>query len=205
MTISSKLPPPLKKESGKPLPKPGSFSKLLEKKQNKLLEKEDKKSLENPIWAPNQLLIENVKQPGLSDILSAKLSELEPKMATSATKLPLAIEELWEKLASTTILINHSQDQETTFILDKDSSFFPGMRITIKEFSTAPKIFNIELAPNSSAALSLIASHTQQLLGRFKELSLDPSIKFSVHNIITGLQPHETTDHQEQAADEDDQ
>lgn len=202
MTISSKLPPPLKKESGKQPPKPGSFSKLLEKKQNKLLEKEDKKSQENPIWAPNQMLFPEIKQPGLSDILSAKLSELEPTTNTSTTTmLPVEIEELWEKLASATLLINHSQDKETTFTLEtNNTSFFSGMRVTIKEFQTAPKIFNIELAPNSSSALSLIASHAQQLLDRFNRASFD----FSIHRIDTELQPYEATDHQKQEADEDD-
>ncbi|MGL5263746.1 MAG: hypothetical protein ACRDAI_04105 [Candidatus Rhabdochlamydia sp.] len=203
MTISSKLPPPLKKEGGKQPPKPGSFSKLLEKKQNKLLEKEDKKSPENPIWAPNQMLTPEIKQPGLSDILSTKLSELEPTMATSTTELPIEIEELWEKLASATLLTYNSQDQETTFILKINAPSFSGMRVTIKEFSTAPKIFNIELAPNSSSALSLIASHVQQLLDRFK--CNREEFGFSVHQITAELQPHETTNYQEQAADEDDQ
>lgn len=198
MTISSKLPPPLKKESGKQPPKIDSFSKLLEKKQQKILKKEDVKSQENPIWAPNLTLSLEVKKPDLSNILSTKLSEIALK-ADIPTTLPLEVEELWQKLASTTILMNHEKDRETTFILETNTSLFSGMRVTIKEFQTAPKIFNIELAPTSSSALSLIAAHAQQLLDRFNHASFD----FSIHRIDTELQPHETNDDQKQEADED--
>ncbi|VHO04179.1 hypothetical protein [Candidatus Rhabdochlamydia sp. T3358] len=201
MTISSKLPSSLKKqESGKQVPKIDSFSKLLGEKQKKLLKNEDKSLPENPIWAPN-LMLSPEKKPDLSSILSTKISETELETsAPVASHFPIEIEEVWEKLASTCILMNHSQDKETTFILDTNTALFSGMRITIKEYSTAPKIFNIELAPTSSAALSLIASHVPQLLNRFHQSSFD----FSVHQIITELKSHDATDHQKQD-DEDSQ
>jgi len=196
MTISSKLPAPLKKqESGKRVLKTDSFSKLLGEKQKKL-KNEDKNLPENPIWAPN-LILSPEKSPDLSSILSTKISEVELSAHVPVTShFPLEIEELWQKLASASILMNRSQDKETTFILDTNSSVFSGMRITIKEYSTAPKIFNIELAlePTSSSALSLIASHAQQLLDRFHQNSFD----FSVHQIIAELQSHETIEHQKQ-------
>lgn len=199
MTILSKLPDSLKKqESGKQIPK-DSFSKLLGKKQRKLLKNEDKNLPENPIWAPN-LILSPEKKPDLSTILSIKISEIESSANTPITShFPIEIEELWEKLGSACILMNLSQDKETTFILDTNT-LFSGMRITIKEYSTAPKIFNIELAPTSSAALSLIASHVPQLLNRFRQESFD----FSVNDIIPELQSYETTAHQKQD-DEDSQ
>ena len=189
MTVSSKLPPtPLKEQkSGKPVHKTDSFSKLLGQKQKKLLKSEDGNP-ENPIWAPD-----------LSTILSTKISEVE--LSSNSPVTPhFPIEELWEKLASASILMNYSQDKETTFILDTNTSLFSGMRITIKEYSTAPKIFNIELAPTSSTALSLVASHVPQLLNRFRQ----ESFGFSVNDIILELRSYETTDHQKQD-DEDNQ
>ena len=198
MTISSKLPDSLKKqESGKQTPK-DSFSKLLGEKQKKLLKNEDKNLPENPIWAPN-LILSPEKSPVLSTILSTKISETELNANPVTSHFPIEIEELWEKLGSACILMNPLQDKETTFILDTNT-LFSGMRITIKEYSTAPKIFNIELAPTSSTALSLIASHVPQLLNRFRQESFD----FSVNDIIPELQSYETTAHQKQD-DEDSQ
>ncbi|MDQ5956516.1 MAG: hypothetical protein ACH349_01700 [Candidatus Rhabdochlamydia sp.] len=199
MTVSSKLPPtPLKEQkSGKPVHKTDSFSKLLGQKQKKLLKSEDGNP-ENPIWAPNLILLSE-KKPDLSTILSTKISEVE--LSSNSPVTPhFPIEELWEKLASASILMNYSQDKETTFILDTNTSLFSGMRITIKEYSTAPKIFNIELAPTSSTALSLVASHVPQLLNRFRQ----ESFGFSVNDIILELRSYETTDHQKQD-DEDNQ
>jgi len=199
MTISSKLPDSLKKqENDKQTPK-DSFSKLLGEKQKKLLKDEDKNLPENPIWAPNLVLYPE-KNSDLSTILSTKISETELNANTPVTShFPIEIEELWEKLGSACILMNPSQDKESTFILDT-STLFSGMRITIKEYSTAPKIFNIELAPTSSAALSLIASHVPQLLNRFRQ----ESFGFSVNDIIPELQSYETAAHQKQD-DEDSQ
>lgn len=199
MTISSKLPDCLKKqENDKQTPK-DSFSKLLGEKQKKLLKDEDKNLPENPIWAPNLILYPE-KNSDLSTILSTKISETELNANTPVTShFPIEIEELWEKLGSACILMNPSQDKESTFILDT-STLFSGMRITIKEYSTAPKIFNIELAPTSSAALSLIASHVPQLLNRFRQ----ESFGFSVNDIIPELQSYETAAHQKQD-DEDSQ
>lgn len=199
MTISSKLPNSLKKqESGKQTPK-DSFSKLLGKKQKKLLKNEDKNLPENPIWAPN-LILSPEKKPALSTILSTKISNTELSTTVPETShFPIGIEELWQKLGSTCILMNYSQDKETTFVLDTNT-LFSGMRITIKEYSTAPKIFNIELAPTSSTALSLIASHVPQLLNRFRQ----ESFGFSVNDIILELQSYEATAHQKQD-DEDSQ
>ncbi|QZA58370.1 hypothetical protein [Candidatus Rhabdochlamydia porcellionis] len=193
MTISSKLPDSLKKqESSKQTPK-NSFSKLLDKKQKKLLKNEDKNLPENPIWAPN-LILSPEKNPDLSTILSQKISETELSANTPVTShFPIEIEELWEKLGSACILMNPLQDKEITFILDTNT-LFSGMRITIKEYSTAPKIFNIELAPTSNAALSLISSHVPQLLNRFRQ----ESFGFSVNDIIPELQSYATTAHQKQ-------
>ncbi|PWU13342.1 MAG: hypothetical protein C5B45_06240 [Chlamydiae bacterium] len=204
MTISSKLPStPLKEQkSGKPVPKTDSFSKLLGEKQKKLFKSEDEnpENPKRPIWAPNPILPLE-KNPDLSTILSTKISEVALSTNTPVTfHFPIEIEELWGKLASASILMNHSQDKETTFILDTNTPLFSGMRITIKEYSTAPKVFNIELVPTSSTALSLIASHVPQLLNRFRQ----ESFGFSVNDIIAELQSYKATDHQKQD-DEDSQ
>lgn len=206
MSISSKFPSPVDQESSKKKisSKPSRpFSKLLSDKQKKLLDENKDKKEENPIWIPPSSLHPEPNNSHLSHILSAKLSAITNEITmTSATptSFPVEIEELWQKLASSSILLNNSQDQETTFILETDS-LFSGMRITIKEFETAPKIFNIELAPSSSAALSLVAAHVQQLCDQFR--CNQARFGFSVHRINVELQPHEAADHQKQETDED--
>jgi hypothetical protein len=98
--------------------------------------------------------------------------------------------------------MNNSQDQETTFVLETDS-LFSGTSVTIKEFQTAPKVFNIELTTTSSTALSLIESHLQQLQGLFKYH--EKSFGFSVHRINSGLQTYETDVCQKEKDEEDSQ
>lgn len=205
MSISSKLPSPLQQvNKKKPLEPSRPFSKLLSDKQKNLLKDKEQAKEKNPVWAPNLPIHSAAENPNLTHILSNKLSEItEIKMNTPVTQtLPLEIEELWQKLASTTVFMN-SQDQKTTTFFLETNSVFSGMRITIQEFKTAPKIFNIELATISSEALSLIASHVQQLCGSFTYH--EGAFGFSVHRIDTELLPYETHNRQKEEADEDSQ
>lgn len=204
MSISSKLPPSLQQVSKKkPLEPPRPFSKLLSDKQKNLLKDKEKVKEENPIWTPNPTHSE-VENPNLAHILSNKLSELaEVKMNIPVTQtLPLEVEELWQRLASTTVFMSSQDQKTTTFFLETDS-VFSGMRVTIQEFKTAPRIFNIELATSSSAALSLIASHVQQLCSSFKYH--EGAFGFSVHRIDAEMLTYEAYDRQKEEADEDSQ
>ncbi|HEY2810744.1 MAG TPA: hypothetical protein VGJ00_05095 [Rhabdochlamydiaceae bacterium] len=109
-------------------------------------------------------------------------------VASTAALSPLSVEveALFEKMAATMLVMTSSGEQETTLFLDGSqfsSSPFFGTRITIKEFSTAPKVFNVEIALQQ-AALHLLAAHTGSLLAAFES----NRFAFSVHRLTTELQ-----------------
>lgn len=105
---------------------------------------------------------------------------------------PIEIEALFEKMASTMIVMTSTQESETTLYLDSpkfSSSAFFGTRITIKEFSTAPKVFNIEIAAHQTA-LNLLTTHKDALLAAFESHKLP----FAVHRLDTELHGIEEQD-----------
>jgi hypothetical protein len=93
------------------------------------------------------------------------------------------IELLFEKMASGMILMNSSHETETTLILEGPqfaSSSLLGTQIVIREFSTAPKIFNIEILSGVHAA-AIIELHKPKLLSSFEK----GNFNFSVHRLET--------------------
>lgn len=92
------------------------------------------------------------------------------------------IQALFEKMASAMIVQNASGEAQTTLFLDNPNSIFNGTQITITEFSTAPKIFNIEIASNP-LALSKIQEHQAAMLAVFQE----GRFNFGVHRIDTHI------------------
>ena len=69
---------------------------------------------------------------------------------------------LYDKLLSAIIGTHTEGVQETTFFLDGDAfNTFQGARITITEYSTAPKVFNIEFSSHSKA-VALFESHAAE-------------------------------------------
>jgi hypothetical protein len=76
----------------------------------------------------------------------------------SASCVSVEIEALFEEMITVMTSLHENGIQETTFYLDANSSIFSGMQITIKEFSTAPKIFNVELIGSPEAAQLLQAN-----------------------------------------------
>lgn len=112
------------------------------------------------------------------------------------------IEALFERMASSMIMMCSSEETETTLFLDNPSSVFFGSKITIREFSTAPKAFNIEIAALSAAAIASLEAGKQDLLAAFQ----NGKFNFSVHRIDTHVQSEDRpvlhrkddSDHQDQ-------
>jgi hypothetical protein len=128
------------------------------------------------------------------------LSLASPVAGVSA--LTTEMEVLFEKMASTMLVMTSSGEQETTLFLDGaqfSSSPFFGTRITIKEFSTAPKIFNVEIA-SQQAALHVLAAHTGSLMAAFES----NKFSFSVHRLTTQLQEDSPLLSRQRTQDEDD-
>ena len=116
---------------------------------------------------------------------SAAIPTASVMAAASVQSTSLEIEALFEKMAATMLVMTSTDERETTLFLDSpkfSSSTLFGTRITIKEFSTAPKVFNIEIASHH-AALQLLSSHKDALMAAFENHKLP----FSVHRLDTEL------------------
>lgn len=93
------------------------------------------------------------------------------------------LEILFEKMASQMIVMHAEGETETTLVLDNPSSMFYGTKITIREFSTAPKIFNIEIA-GSLRGTTAIEAGKNDLMSAFQ----NGHFNFSVHRLDTHIQ-----------------
>lgn len=88
----------------------------------------------------------------------------------------------FEQLCSKMIIQASSHSTETTLVIDNPHSLFFGTEITIKEFSTAPKVFNIEVLSHPTA-IQTIESHSEHLLCLFRQ----EHFPFSVHRFDTHI------------------
>ncbi len=95
---------------------------------------------------------------------------------------------LFEKMTN---LLTHMDDKgikTTTIVLDGEvfsSSAFAGSQLTITEYSTAPKVFNISLAATPEA-LAFFAPHAQQLQTALKEGKWDFTIERFETELLDG-------------------
>ena len=111
---------------------------------------------------------------------------VSPSSAIGTMGLSVDIEALFEKLASCMLVMHSTHEVETTLFLDNPSSVFFGARITIREFSTAPKVFNVEIAAMPQA-ISVIDASKSDLLAAFQH----GKFNFSIHRLDTEIQSHQ--------------
>lgn len=93
--------------------------------------------------------------------------------------------QLYHKLADKLLHIHRQGIAETTLFLDSDafaSSVFEGAKITITEYSTAPKVFNIEFSADSRA-LAVFEAHAGELISAFQ----NGNFGFEINRIDTSL------------------
>ena len=94
--------------------------------------------------------------------------------------------DIFERTVGAMIYMDAGGVRETTIIINKTEekpSVFNGARITIREYSTAPKEFNVELA-GSPKAVDLFQSNMPDLKTAFDSVPA----KFKVKNIQTSYQ-----------------
>ncbi len=162
------------------LPDADMFRELMHDKE----EDDDPEALSPPSFIAPPLRFEEKKD--LDGLICSTapivLRGVEPLFSTAVVKaLPPEIEVLFEKMASAMIVMCSPGETETTIYLDN------GTRVTIREFSTAPKAFNVEIASHHTHALATIDAHKQELLSAFHE----GNFNFSIHRFETQLQPSE--------------
>lgn len=138
-----------------------------------LVEEDEEKIDGTPSIAP-ALALQSLSSGTLSQALGVIAA---PRVLSSE------LQALFEKMASTMLVMTSSRENETTLFLDKAGSVFFGTRITIREFSTAPKAFNVEIASHVSA-MALIESGKQDLLAAFQ----NGKFNFSIHRLDTQIE-----------------
>ncbi len=123
---------------------------------------------------------------------------------TQPAILAADIEALFEKMASSMLILSSTRETETTLFLDSPqfaNSPFYGTRVTIKEFTTAPKAFNIEIA-TSAIALAKIEAHKSALMTAFQQ----GNFGFSIGRLDTGLHdPDRPLFHRKEAVSQDEE
>jgi hypothetical protein len=109
-------------------------------------------------------------------VATPRISPLEP----AAWVAPL-----FEKMASHLLVVHLPDAIQTSFVLDqpqfKDSPFF-GTEIRIKEFSSAPKAFNVEII-SGPVAIATLHAHEQRLLSLFAQ----GEFPFIIHRLETQI------------------
>jgi hypothetical protein len=146
-------------------------------------EEEDKKLIDGPPSV--QVVLNPLILPFASPCVGPDLSFSAPLRGL----LPPEIGAIFEKMASCMLVMSSSGEVETTLFLDTPhfaSSPFFGTKITIREFSTAPKAFNVEIA-SSSQAIIAIDSSRNDLLSAFQ----NGNFNFSIHRLDTYIQNEE--------------
>lgn len=92
---------------------------------------------------------------------------------------------LMEKVGSEMIVMTSEGSTKTTLVLDSeafDSSLLKEAKITIEEFSSAPKIFNVKISAGPQA-IELVRVHVEEFLKLFQERKFG----FSINRIDTEL------------------
>ncbi len=116
---------------------------------------------------------------GLPDVQAA------PPVHTPYANLHPQVLELFERTVGVMTVMHMSGIKETSITLDNPkfaSSVFFGSEIIIKEYSSAPKEFNIQIN-GSPQAMSLLQGNTQDLMAAFQY----GNFNFRVNRLDTGL------------------
>ncbi len=189
MSFSIKEAPQIEKtrEVNRERNSPEKFKKVYKETPAHEKKREDKKKVDSESESasfPYQPLLSAAPPP--SALMIDAVSESITSSALHAVAISAEIEALFEKMAGTIILACSSLETETSIFLDApqfSASPFYGTHISIKEFSTAPKAFNIEIA-TSPAALALLEPHKADLLAFFEK----GNFNFSIGRISTHIQ-----------------
>lgn len=134
-----------------------------------------KKKVEN-----SPFLISEIPIPFLRPQLDLQIESSASVNSISAESLLL-----FDKMCSEMLVMTSESCSKTVLILQSTeftNSPFYGAEVTLEEFSTAPKIFNVSIRANDSAII-LIQSH----LAGFMQLLEDRNFSFGINRIDTSI------------------
>ncbi len=132
---------------------------------------------------------QNMSAAAAATSSSLLLEASEKSSSINKIESSAQISQICNKLMKTLIHIDSKGIQETTFFLDGDAfkeSVFEGAKITITEYSTAPKVFNIQFTSDPKA-LAVFEVHAADLMHTLQNEKLN----FSVNRLDTSLMSEE--------------
>lgn len=157
-------------EETEELPKERSSSRLSSKEKKKEGKPRDETQPSLPLFSTPYLSASSLPN-----------TSVEP----TSQGCPPEIFAFMEKVASEMIVMTSEKSMKTTLILDKDvfgSTLLKEAEITIEEFSSAPKIFNVKITA-SPEAIARVRGHIEEFLKLFQERKFG----FSINRIDTEL------------------
>lgn len=122
---------------------------------------------------------------GIAPSYFAPINQISASPKAIAPVQSAQISQLFNEMVDRLTYVNDKGIQQTTIELNSDnfsSSVFYGCKITITEYSTAPKIFNVQFAGTQSA-LAFFQPHAGSLLNALQNGHWD----FGVHRLETEL------------------
>jgi hypothetical protein len=134
------------------------------------------------------------KTESVSETQDAKIEEPSPEEALlfpeepppPYTHLHPDVMDVFERMIGAIVYLDQTGIKETTITIhssEEKPSIFNGAQITIREYSTAPKEFNVELK-GAPKAVELFQTHKKDLMDAFDTMPYT----FKVKNIETSLQ-----------------
>ena len=109
---------------------------------------------------------------------------IQAERVTPYTRLHPQVAELFDRMVGSMTVMTHSGMTETTLNLTTPqfaSSVFFGSQIIIREFSTAPKAFNIQINA-STAGVALVEKNADDLMAAFQH----GNYAFRINRLETG-------------------
>lgn len=160
--------------------KKGLMNKISEEKSNSCEEEDSEESSENNL--PSYPFISSgiLTSIAASSPLVESLQEI-----SSVSTIPDECLQIIDKLCSEMLVMNSESCITTTLVLETQNfinSPFYGAKITISEYNTAPKIFNVSITAGEIAT-ALLQTH----MTGFFELLETRNFSFAIHKIDTHL------------------
>lgn len=158
---------------------------LHDKKDNHSIKSQEKKDIHSV--KAQEKKKEEVLSPEspVTNIQPSQTAYEPPILPTGSGFTSYQISQLFDRIVGTITIMNDSGTKTTEFILSGEefaSSVFYGAHITITEYSTAPKAFNIQLSANPKA-VALFQENMPNLLVNFAS----SNYAFRINRLETSL------------------
>ncbi len=189
---SSQVAPPLEKVESKPTASAPLRPSIPEETAKEIVSEEIKDKEEEKITFKKQQSSQQAAEAAIlpaSSSLGPLFIAPAPESAPAYTLLKPEVLALFERMVSQIVIMQTNSVNETTIHLNTPgfaSSIFANAQITIREYSTAPLIYNIEFLGTEQNSL-----YFQQNIPGLQAAFASEKRNFTIHDIKSGLRREE--------------